>query len=343
MTFPAGPNALDAAWIESVLREGGAPSDARVRGISTTRIGEAFGFEGTSVRIVLEGDGRLPASLVAKWCGAAGGAREALFYREISRRIRVGVPRLAAAFVDEPADRALLVMEDVAPAVQGDSLAGVSEAHTRALARALAELHAPFWGRTDDSAVRGLPQWSPDPQLRVRETRAALAGFRETWTGRLTDEQIDAAESLPDGLPAAYDALFAAPPALIHGDFHADNVMFRPDGSPVLLDWPKVARGPAVVDVASFLFKRRAAAERLQRRGEWEALYADELGSRGVRDFDRGRVASGVAAAVVVFFAGAVRWAARTYATEGRPRVRALIEESLATGAGFVTQDVEAA
>ena len=40
--------------------------------------------------------------------------------------------------------------------------------------------------------------------------------------------------------------------SLIHLDLRSDNLLFRPDGAPVLLDWSYVTAGPVVLDTVFF-------------------------------------------------------------------------------------------
>ena len=46
-----------------------------------------------------------------------------------------------------------------------------------------------------------------------------------------------------------HELLADVPDTLLHGDFHLDNVLFPPTG-PVILDWARVARGPAFLELA---------------------------------------------------------------------------------------------
>lgn len=98
----------------------------------------------------------------------------------------------------------------------------------RAMGRQLADLHAQVHAaQTTDL---------PDQRDRLR------------W-------KIEHAEPLPDAHKrAALDALAALPggEAVLHGDFHPDNVLLSPDG-PVIIDWHDASRGNPLADVARTL------------------------------------------------------------------------------------------
>ena len=73
------------------------------------------------------------------------------------------------------------------------------------------------------------------------------------------------------------ERLSGAPQTLLHADLHLDNVLF--DGGvdhPVILDWARVSRGPAAIDLVELLFLMSP---------DWKsalAIYLDELQRRGV-------------------------------------------------------------
>jgi aminoglycoside phosphotransferase (APT) family kinase protein len=75
-------------------------------------------------------------------------------------------------------------------------------------------------------------------------SRLAAEGTALTpWEARHLDRLV----GLEQTWPAA-----AAGPALLHGDVRADNLLLRPDGSAVLVDWPAAALGSATVDLVFF-------------------------------------------------------------------------------------------
>lgn len=48
-------------------------------------------------------------------------------------------------------------------------------------------------------------------------------------------------------------AALGGPQQPIHLDLRADNILLRPDGTPVLLDWPNLCIGPLIFDLAYFI------------------------------------------------------------------------------------------
>lgn len=92
------------------------------------------------------------------------------------------------------------------------------------------------------------------------------------------------ARSLPRllALESAAGELLQADPqramSLIHLDLRSDNLLFRRDGTPVLLDWPYVTRGPVVLDVV--FFAPSVEGEGGPRASETVALFEQALGWR---------------------------------------------------------------
>ena len=129
------PETVTPQWLTERLREAGH-RDAVVRGFRATRIGT--GQIGLCIRYELDlapTESGVPRSLVGKFhsddpTSRATGVqlrnylKEVSFYRELRSRVDVAAPRCYfAEIVDEGPEFALL-LEDLAPAVQGDQLAG---------------------------------------------------------------------------------------------------------------------------------------------------------------------------------------------------------------------------
>jgi hypothetical protein len=64
---------------------------------------------------------------------------------------------------------------------------------------------------------------------------------------------------------------------LLHMDVRSDNLLFRGDGSPVLVDWPYVSSGPGVIDTVGFMIA--VAAEGGPELDQMLSWYADASGS----------------------------------------------------------------
>ena len=242
MTFPPTPAALDAAWLEEVLREGQALPEARVRRLATQIIGVGYGLDGTSARVSLDGEG-VPATLVAKWCSAENARWEERFYREVAPRLDIPLATLLGARIDAEAARGVLLLSDVSPARQGDTVVGATEAESDALTDVMARLHAPFWGGSGLPDLAPVPRWAGDGPRQAARVAEVLPRFLAEWRGRLPPAALVLASELPERVIAAVGALGQAPVTLVHADLHLDNVLFLGDGTPVVLDWPSACLG----------------------------------------------------------------------------------------------------
>jgi aminoglycoside phosphotransferase (APT) family kinase protein len=347
VSVPATPGELDAAWLEEALRGDGALSAARVRGVSSVRIGEGYGWDAQIARLTIDGIGT-PPTLVAKWGTAETVAVEARFARDVAPRIDVATPRVFGARIDGRAGKGLLFLEDIAPAKQGDHLVGATDAEVAAVVDATAAVQAAFWGRTDDAAVAWLPRWKPGeaPEDRVRRTAAAVPAFLHAWRARLSPAAQVLVEALPERLAESLAALDGSPAALLHADLHLENVLFRPDGTPVVLDWTDASIGPAAADFAWVLvFSQRAMGPRAE-RDALAARWAAELARRGVAGYGVERLTRDAAHASVSLLALEVRNAVAAAAPPSHPRIpatAALARRCAAEGAAALLADWGAA
>jgi len=300
---PGGPEELEAAWVAAAARLPG------VSGIRVERIGVGFGLDGTIARVRLEGASGLPPTLVAKWCGAGPGATEARFLEEVGPLLEIGLPSLLGAVVDGEADRAILLLDDVAPARQGDVLLGAAPGDAEALVLQLARVHARFWERTAEPAVSWLPDWGGHGESRAARTAEALPRFLAEHGERLPAVAIREAERLPARLAGVLEELRAAPRTLVHADLHGDNLLFRADGAPVILDWTDASLGPCAVDFARVLVDVLKPPERRALGDGLAARYADAIAEHGVRGYGADRLRQDADRVALVLFAAAIRWA----------------------------------
>jgi hypothetical protein len=293
------PGEVDAPWLTAVLQQGGV--DAVVKRFTAANVGT--GQIGDSVRFELDyvrcGDDA-PASLVGKFpssgeesraTGVALGnyLREVRFYQQLAPTALIHTPRCYFTDVDEATSEFVLIMEDLAPAEQGDQLRGVTLDQARLAVIEAAKLHASHWG---DEGLDELP-W-------VSNTKAAPAsaanndtvatlwqGFKQRYGARLASHWIDAGDRLTARF-ASIAQQHDGPRCLTHNDYRPDNMMFAgPRGGHPLtvLDWQSFAYGAGPTDLAYFLAGAVTPQVRRAHEPEFLALYLTTLTQHGVTGY----------------------------------------------------------
>jgi len=313
---PSSPDEITPEWLSRIL-------ESPVADIRVEEVGEGLGLSGRVFRVERDG----VETLVVKLSCAAQGEREISFYRRLAPRLAASVPGFLAGAFDEERDRAALVLEDIAPARQGDVLAGCSGEEARGLARFLAELHSLEWG----SAGLAELAWLVVPKSALGATGPVapdrIRRFLERY--RVSRELAQAVQRLPESLPGVEARLARETETLTHGDFHLDNVLFREGGGPVVLDWQTVGRGPAATDVARLLVECRTSEET---GDDLIDLYFRELRARNVTGISAEGLRETVAAALLRLLAGTVGWlGAESSGGAEHPRVP-LLKENLLEG-----------
>jgi hypothetical protein len=75
--------------------------------------------------------------------------REVLFYRDIAATVAMRTPKPYVAEFDPATQRFVLVMEDLAPAADGNQTVGLTLDHARLALAEIAVLHATWWNRPE--------------------------------------------------------------------------------------------------------------------------------------------------------------------------------------------------
>ena len=117
--------------------------------------------------------------------------KEVSFYRTLAGRVTISVPRCYYAAIDGEGPEFALLLEDLAPARQGDQLAGCSTEVAHAAVLELVGLHAPSWC---DESLRGV-DWLGEPNEATAELirglyRAQLPGFLARYGARLEHDEV---------------------------------------------------------------------------------------------------------------------------------------------------------
>ncbi len=300
LAIASTPEALTADWLTRALRAGASvPSGATVVGVEATAVGTGQMCDSLRLRLDWDAEGTVPPTVIAKLPAADPTSRatakslrnyelEVRFYQELAGALPVRTPQCLYADIDVEDADFILLLEDMAPARQGDQLAGCSPDEAAVAVAELPNLHAPRWG---DASLAGIDWLHRDPatsQAFMAELLPVLhEGFRERY-----------ADQLDDDVTGALDALFSrlgdhlggrtGPATIVHGDYRLDNLLFGglDGGVPVaVVDWQTVSTGPAMNDVAYFL---GAGLQPEARAVHEEALvrdYLDRLHVAGVEGY----------------------------------------------------------
>jgi hypothetical protein len=295
------PDLLTPEWLRAAL---GRPITA----VAQQPIGTGQMCDSLRLQLTCDDDG--PATVVAKLPAADPTSRatalalrsyeiEVRFYQELAPDLPIRTPQVHYADIDVATASFVLLLEDLAPAEQGDQLAGCSPAEAQIAIDELVGLHAPRWG---DPALAELDWLHRDPEGNRAFMLGMLpmlwAGFQERYADRLGSEVHEVGGFLFANLER-FLTLDTEPWTVTHGDYRLDNLLFTADRVAVV-DWQTCVHGPALNDVAYFIGAgllpevRPAHEDALVRRYHAGLVEAGVEGygwERCWRDYRRGTVA----------------------------------------------------
>ncbi len=181
--------------------------------------------------------------------------------------------------------RFLLVMEDIDDARPAEQFDGGSLDDAYPALAVLAAFHAAHWNDQDLLDQEPLI-WPLDRTPKVFQ--ATYKTNRDDFLTRFGD-QIEPAmirhlDDIQENLIERTQELVKPPWTVLHGDYRLDNILYRPDGEIVVLDYQLLLWGRAGWDVAYFI----TTALDPEHRSEEENMlrhYHDALVKHGVRDY----------------------------------------------------------
>lgn len=303
MTVPAivsDPQEITPQWLTRVLHGAGVGAGARVVAARSTIVGT--GQMGRNLRFELDWDVEAPdapRTVVCKFpsddpksraTGRAQGAyeKEVRFYTELADTVGICTPRCLFAAVEPESGDFVMLMEDLAPAVQGDQLAGCSLDQAALALREASRLHAPRWGDPSLEQVAFLAAPGADTaQLLQAMYKALWPGFAERYAASLAPEVIDLSQRLGDHL-AGWVLAGTTPLTLVHGDYRIDNMLFGTEagGYPLaVVDWQTLGLGAGVADVAYFMGASLLPEDRRSREEALVREYHAQLLAGGVGSY----------------------------------------------------------
>jgi len=285
------PADLSREWLTDVLRASGL--DVGVRSFRSEPVGTGQMAHNERIFLEYEGDSNEgPATLVGKFpspseesraAGAAGGYRaETLFYTELAEGLSIRTPECLYGAISEDLTTFTLLLEDLAPAEQGDQIRGGSDAEIEAAVRNLAGLHAPRWADASLGDIEWLSQGTSDAYVLFIEMGTPV--FLERYKDRLSTEDAETLQSFASRVRRWVEL---CPPArtLVHGDYRLDNLMFEPaaDGVRVsTVDWQTLSVGCGGQDLAYLLGNSSAPEQRRSHEAHMLDVYRESMAALGV-------------------------------------------------------------
>jgi hypothetical protein len=291
-TIPRGPSDVTPAWLGSIL--GADVCEVDVAPIGTGQTGATYRVSAT-----YRADGGLPGTFAIKLPAqddtvrervALGYRSEVEFYTDVAANVRIPVPGCFFSDISESGADFVLVLADMAPAVQGDQIAGCTPQEARLAVEALAGLHGPSWC---DPTWLGLSSISmPKPG-----DEAAARGLGDVcvMAADITIDRLGARMSAEDRdtLRAAMGVvtpwLLAEPQrfALMHGDYRLDNMLFDPGRARItVVDWQTMGVGLPARDLAYFTATSLAPEMRAEIEPDLVRRYHEALLDYGVTGYD---------------------------------------------------------
>jgi hypothetical protein len=212
-----------------------------------------------------------------------GNRIEVRFYAEVADQVSVSVPHCYYGAVGDDGVAFVLILEDMAPAEQGDQIAGCTVAQAHDAVRNIAGLHAPFW------CDREILSWDWTSVV-----TPAIADPLQEYLVRFTEPFIERFGLGPDDAEVLRRSSKGAATwirgrserfSAIHTDYRLDNLLFSTDTRtpPVTaIDWTNFAVGLPARDIGFFLCTSLSVTDRREYERDVVTAYGEELTRLGV-------------------------------------------------------------
>jgi hypothetical protein len=292
-TLVDDPSGFTPTALSDLLQHAGL--DAVVREVAVTPVGTGQMAACYRLDINYErGDG--PARLVAKLPSPDPAVRAAVapsyrtevrFYRELAPDISRIAPHCYLAAASDDGTAFTLLLEDMAPALPGDQLAGCTAEDARDAAFAVARLHAARWA---DPTVAGLDWLIPPMTALATGLGPLLRQGAEDFIGkrRLDDATAGVFRGFGDRF-GEWATARPVPSSLLHNDYRLDNLLFAPAGNTkrrvTAVDWQSLSTGMPLRDIAFLLGTGLSTDDRRVHEREIVRAYHEALRMHGVNDY----------------------------------------------------------
>jgi hypothetical protein len=259
VSIPRGPADLTPAWLGAVL-------GTEVTGVDVTAIGT--GQTGATYRVAAsyaDPATPRPATFAVKLAAQDDAVRERValgyrceveFYSAAADHVAVPLPHCFHSEISDDGTDVVLLLADLAPAQQGDQIAGATPAEAALAVEAMAGLHGPTWCEPRWCELASIIMPKPGDEAAaggMGEVAAMAAGITlERLGDRIGGEDRD---TLLAAMDLVTPWLLAEPArfALMHGDYRCDNLLFDPARTRVtVVDWQTIGIGLPARDLAYF-------------------------------------------------------------------------------------------
>lgn len=291
--IPSRPGDVTTEWLSTVLQVGVSAVDVVPIGTGQTgatyRVSVTYGGESnglpTTFAVKLPSQDETVRDRVT-----IGYRSEHAFYTAVAHRVRVPVPHCFHCEIDGDGADFVLLLADMAPAVQGDQIQGCTPQEARLAVEALAGLHAPTWCDDEVADLPGVAMPKPDAasaQGLGEVARMAAEITLDKLGPRMTPADR---ETLGTTMSLVTPWLLTEPDrfALMHGDYRLDNLLYDPDRTRVtVVDWQTLGAGLPARDLAYFTGTSLQSDTRAAVEDELVDVYHAALLGHGVTDYDR--------------------------------------------------------
>jgi len=288
-----GPEEVSTGWLTEKLRGNGFNCD--VTGFTQERIGT--GQIGMCIRYQLQlvgGEG--PKSVVGKFASpdplsSATGVqllnylKEVRFYQLLQDRVSINTPYCYFSEIEGEGPVFMLLLEDLAPAIQGDQLTGCDHEVANAAIQELVGLHAPLWSDPSLDQMPFLGDRKQSARGASELYQKTFPGFADRFGSDLSADQLEILRRFGDANEAYRESVDPSVFTPIHIDYRLDNLLIDESGNrPVVtvVDWQSITVGNPLTDVGYFLGAGMLPSQR--REGEEEI----------VRNYHRNLIAAGI-------------------------------------------------
>jgi hypothetical protein len=289
---PRHPGDLTSEWLSVALR-------ADVRDVDVTPIGTGQTGATYRVSVTYATDVDLPDTFAVKLPAQDDAVRERValgyrseveFYTDVAKHMLIPVPGCYFSDINDSGADFVLVLADMAPAVQGDQIAGCSPEEAQLAVDAIAGLHGPSWC---DPTWLGLASISmPKPG---DEAAAKGLGDVSVMAADITIDKLgprmsaEDRETLRAAMGLVTPWLLAEPErfSLMHGDYRLDNLLFDPDRTRItVVDWQTMGVGLPTRDLAYFTATSLVPDMRAEIEQDLVGRYHEALLGYGVTGYD---------------------------------------------------------